>query len=324
MANQTSPPSLLMVGCGQIARVHLDHLLHNLAFRVTALVDPDRTKMSQLASRIPAQPQCFQNLPEALENSAVDAALICTPTHQHFNQVLALWEAGIPVLCEKPLVDTRERLLEILRLASQRPPLMIGYQRRQSAVFQTAREMLRGGEIGQLQSLSLTNTERWAQTISGTWRDDPSQNPGGFVGDAGSHKLDMLAFLTGLRPLRVLARCQRAHWKVPVTTQAWIEFEGCVPATVTLTGNAHHYYEEFRMHGSTGDLIVRPGELLRARENQVEAIPVSRPDSSPTAAFAALLAGQTSNPAPPAIALAVRDLTDAILTSSDERREVSL
>jgi len=51
---------------------------------------------------------------------------------------------------------------------------------------------------------------------------------------------------------------------------------------------------------------------------------VRRPDSSPTAAFAALLAGQTSNPAPPAIALAVRDLTDAILTSSDERREVSL
>jgi predicted dehydrogenase len=119
-----------------------------------------------------------------------------------------------------------------------------------------------------------------------------------------------------------MARCQSANWNVPVLTQAWIELEGGVPATLTLTGNAHHYFEEFRLHGSTGDLIIRPGELLRARENRLEAISVSHPDSSPTAAFAALLAGTTSNPAPPEIALAVRDLTDAILTSSDQNREV--
>jgi predicted dehydrogenase len=201
---------------------------------------------------------------------------------------------------------------------------MIGYQRRQSAVYQTARELLNQGEIGRLQSLSLINTERWAQTIAGTWRDEPRQNPGGFVGDAGSHKLDMLAFLTGLRPQRVLARCQNAGWNVPVITHAWIELEGGVRADLALTGNAHHYFEEFRFHGSTGDLILRPGELLRARENRVEPVSVSRPDSSPTAAFADLLAGKTSNPAPPEIALAVRDLTDAILASSDRQIEVAL
>ena len=261
--------------------------------------------MALLASRTPGNPECFQDLSEALGNAQYDAALICTPTDQHFNQVMALWDAGLPVLCEKPLVDTRERLLEILRLSTHRPPLMIGYQRRQSGVFQTARELLSQGEIGRLQSVSLINTERWAQTIAGTWRDDPRQNPGGFVGDAGSHKLDMLAFLTGLRPRRVLARCQNAGWNVPVITHAWIELEGGVRADLALTGNAHHYFEEFRFHGSTGDLILRPGELLLARENRVEPISVSRPDSSPTAAFADLLAGKTSNPAPPEIALEI-------------------
>jgi predicted dehydrogenase len=317
-------PSLLLIGCGQIARVHLDHLSRNQAFQVTALVDPDPSRMAQLAERTPDNPRCYRGLTEAVRENQFDAALICTPTDQHFNQLIELWDAGVPVLCEKPLVDTRERLQEILSLSSHRPPVMIGYQRRQSAVFQTARELLRQGTIGRLQSLSLVNTERWAQTIVGTWRDDPRQNPGGFLGDAGSHKLDMLAFLTGLRPQRVLARCQNAGWHVPVTTQAWIELEGGIAATLALTGNAHHYFEEFRLHGSGGDLIVRPGELLLAQENRIETISVSMPDSTPTAAFAAMLSGNIPNPAPPTIALAVRDLTDAILASSDQHREIAL
>jgi len=280
--------------------------------------------MAQLATRIPGHPGCYQDLAEALREIQVDAALICTPTDQHFNQLIELWNAGLPVLCEKPLVDTRDRLLEILRLSKHSPPVMIGYQRRQSAVFRTARELLSQGEIGRLQSLTLVNSERWAQTITGTWRDDPRQNPGGFLGDAGSHKLDMLAFLTGLRPHRVLARCENAGCHVPVTTQAWLELEGGVAATLALTGNAHHYFEEFRLCGSAGDLIIRPGELLRARDNQIEPVSLRFRDSSPTEAFAEMLAGTIPNPAPPTIALAVRDLTDAILASSDQRREVAL
>lgn len=317
-------PSLLMIGCGQIARVHLDHICDNKAFQVTALVDPDPVRMAQFAARTPGSPRCYQTLSEALREIQVDAALICTPTDQHFNQLIELWKAGLPVLCEKPLADTRERLREILHLASHNPPVMIGYQRRQSAVFQAARERLHQGAIGRLQSLSLINTERWAQTIAGTWRDDPRQNPGGFLGDAGSHKLDMLAFLTGLRPQRVLARCQNAGWKVPVNTQAWIELEGDIRATLALTGNAHHYFEEFRLQGSEGDLIVRPGELLLAQDNHVKRVEVSKPDSTPTASFADLLAGKSPNPAPPTIALWVRDLTDAILCSSERQTIIDL
>ena len=322
MACHAATPSLLLIGCGQIARLHLDHLRQNRAFHVTGLVDPDPLRMAQLVTQTSGNARHYQNLTEALRANPFDAALICTPTDQHFNQLIELWHAGLPVLCEKPLVDTRERLQEILRLASRSPPVMIAYQRRQSAVFQTARELLSQGAIGRLQSLSLINTERWAQTIGGTWRNDPHQNPGGFLGDAGSHKIDMLAFLTGLRPVRVLARCHNADWNVPVTTQAWIELENGVRATVLLTGNAHHYFEEFRLHGSAGDLIVRPGELLLARDNQVAPVPVGKPDSSPTAAFAEMLAGRSPNPAPPKVALAVRDLTDAILSSSDRECDV--
>jgi len=49
---------------------------------------------------------------------------------------------------------------------------------------------------------------------------------------------------------------------------------------------------------------------------------VGKPDSSPTAAFAQMLAGRSPNPAPPKVALAVRDLTDAILSSSDRECDV--
>lgn len=324
MERHAVPPSLLLVGCGQIARMHVDHICQNQAFQVTGLVDPEPLRMAQLSARIPGNQGHYRSLTEALRETQFDAALICTPTDQHFNQLMELWNAGLPVLCEKPLVDTRERLREILRLANQSPPVMIGYQRRQSSVFQTARELLRQEAIGRLQSLSLINTERWAQTIAGTWRDDPRQNPGGFLGDAGSHKIDMLMFLTGLRPRRVLARNNNMDWNIPVTTQAWIDFDGGVTATLTLTGHAHHYFEEFRLQGSRGDLIVRPGELLLARNNQVEPVLVSRPDSTPTAAFADLLTGKSPNPAPPIIALTVRNLTDAILASSDRQSDVEL
>jgi predicted dehydrogenase len=319
-----SPLRLLLVGCGQIARVHLGQLTQNPQWSLSAVVDPDPRHRQALIANHPHSPGDFDSLAQALPALSVDAALICTPTHLHFEQVMQLWDAGIPVLCEKPLVDTRERLVDILAQVPRRPPLMIAYQRRQSAVFREARELVRTGRLGRLKSISLVNTEHWAQTIGGTWRDDPRQNPGGFLGDAGSHKLDMLFFLTGLRPERVLSRCQTLDWNVPVSTQAIIEFEEAVVGNLSFTGNAHHYYEEFRLHGTDADLVIRPTELLLARANRMEPVSIPGTDSNPTEAFAEFLRGKTSNPAPSQVAMAVRDLTDAILASAAEGRTIEM
>jgi len=320
----TSPLRLLLIGCGQIARVHLGQLTQNPHWSLLAVVDPDPLRREELTGRLRHAPQGFDTVAHALAAVPVDAALICTPTHLHGDQLLQLWDAGIPVLCEKPLVDTRERLLDLLAQAPVRPPVMIAYQRRQSAVFRQARDLLQSGALGRLMSLSLVNTEHWAQTIPGTWRNDPQQNPGGFLGDAGSHKLDMLFFLTGLRARRVVSRCSQLDWNVPVNTQAILELDDGVEASLSFTGNAHQYFEEFRLHGTTADLVIRPTELLLARANQMETVAIPGQDSNPTEAFADFLRGNTPNPAPPQVALAVRDLTDAILASAHGRCAVDL
>ncbi|MEZ6046460.1 MAG: hypothetical protein R3C11_12990 [Planctomycetaceae bacterium] len=51
--------------------------------------------------------------------------------------------------------------------------------------------------------------------------DDPLSNRGGFVGDAGSHKIDCLFYATGLEPVEVLAWTDCCGSKVEITAQSW-------------------------------------------------------------------------------------------------------
>jgi predicted dehydrogenase len=223
------------------------------------------------------------------------------------------------VLCEKPLANTRENIEELVRRAANgAPTLSVAYQRRYSSVYRTLRRELLSGRWGAIRAVAALLVEDWQSTIGGTWRDDPAHNRGGFVGDAGSHKIDAVFYVTALKALEVFAHCDCCGSQVEITATVCGRLEGGVALGMTFCGHAHHFGEDFHVTCEKADLLVREGRLWMAREDKIEPFPDSEmePESNPVSGFIDALEGKQPNVAPPDCALPVFDLTQAILESS--------
>jgi predicted dehydrogenase len=306
-----------MIGCGLIARLHAQRLVADGRAAIVGLCDPNVAAADRLRDEFARDAQVFGEAPPMLDACELDAAVICTPTLFHFEQVQACRRRGLHVLCEKPLADTRERIIELIEESHRGGPVLsVAYQRRYDSLYRTLRREVQSGRWGPVRSVTTHNSERWQQTIAGTWRDDPRLNPGGFLGDAGSHKIDMLFFVTGLRPLEVFAHSDRRGSHVEIVTTVSGLLTGGVALSMNFIGNAQHWREDFQIHCAEADLMVRESTLSIGRDNRIEHVTNLEPGSSPDAAFLDVLTTGDTNEAPADCALPVFDFTHAVLRSA--------
>ena len=320
-----SEVNLALIGCGAIARLHVQRLLTDPRARVVGLCDFDLSAARRLRDELSVDAQVFPALAQLLDSCPLDAAVICTPTLLHFEQVLLCRQRGLHVLCEKPLADTRERIVQLIELTrGGGPVLSVSYQRRYDAIYRTLRHEVRSGRWGPVQSVTTHSAERWQQTIAGTWRDDPQLNPGGFLGDAGSHKIDMLFFVTGLSPREVFAHSHRRGSRVEIVTSVSGLLTGGVALSMNFIGNAQHWREDFHVHCAEADLVIREGTMWIARNNRFEKSEDLEPPSSPDIAFLDVITAGAPNEAPPDCALPVFDFTQAVLESARTGKIVHL
>jgi predicted dehydrogenase len=314
-----------MIGCGLIARLHVQRFVADGRAAIVGLSDPNLAAAERLRDEFAAGARVFADVTAMLDECDLDAAVICTPTLFHFDQVQACRRRGLHVLCEKPLADTRERIVELIEDSRRGGPVLsVAYQRRYDSLYRTLRREVQSGRWGPVRSVTTHNSERWQQTIAGTWRDDPRLNPGGFLGDAGSHKIDMLFFVTGLRPLEVFAHSDRCGSHVEIVTTVSGLLSGGVGLSMNFIGNAQHWREDFQIHCAGADLMIREAKLWIAHDNRVESLDDLEPGSSPDAAFLDILTASAPNEAPAECALPVFDFTQAALQSARTKQVIRL
>jgi predicted dehydrogenase len=201
---------IAIIGCGRMGRHHSERLIKDGRGRAVALFDALNQTAIELQRALWPEACICSSLDELLEQNEIDAAILCTPTAEHFSQATRCLDRGWHLLCEKPLAANRDQILSLIarseRCQNERQAFSLGYQRRHTALYKTLRREVRSGKWGRVRAVVSHNVENWQPTIPGTWRDDPSQNPGGFLTDAGSHKLDSIFYVTGLAPVEVFDR----------------------------------------------------------------------------------------------------------------------
>ena len=151
---------------------------------------------------------------EARRADRIDAVSIVTPNHVHFGPAKAFLEAGIHVICDKPLTTTAAdavALAEIVRKSG----LIFGLTHNYTGypVVRQAREMIQGGEVGKIRVVQVEYAQDWLTTAveatgnkQAVWRTDPAQSgPAGSLGDIGTHAYNIACFVTGLRCEQVAA-----------------------------------------------------------------------------------------------------------------------
>ncbi len=314
-----------IIGCGRMGQLHAERIARDARGILRACCDINRYSAERLVTAANPTARVFDRWEELVAGDDVDAVIICTPTTEHHDQVLAALENGKHVLCEKPLADARhkiERMIGAARNASLKSTL--AYQRRFWSTFRTLRREVQSGEHGPIRAVTSHNTERWQQTIAGTWRDDPKINIGGFMGDAGSHKMDQLFFVTGLQLEEVFARSTNCGSNVEVLTSLSGALTGGVPLTMDFVGNAQYLGEDFCVHCERADLMVRDRQVWIARDEVLARIENIETESDPVAGFIDYLEGLTENPAPFDAALPVYDFMSAVQESARTGRSIPL
>jgi predicted dehydrogenase len=303
---------------------HSRRLAEDERSSIVAFFDPDQSAAERLRESFAPDATVHATLDELLASTDADAAVIATPTTSHCEQIHGVAERGWHVLSEKPLADTRKKIVDLINLAETCDNhFMLGYQRRFWTVYRRLREEIQSGRHGRITAMTSVNSERWQQTIKDTWRDDPLINSAGFLGDAGSHKIDVLFYVTGLQPTDVFAINDTCGSRVPVVSSVAARLEGGVPLTITFTGHANSFHEELFIHCEESDLVVRDQRLWIGRDNQLKQVDLPEnetgPESvrNPVTGFLDLLSGAAENPAPFACALPVFDFTAAILDSAE-------
>ena len=308
-----------------IARLHVQRLVADERATIVGLTDSNTAAAEKLRDELARDAQVFGDVPTMLESRDLDAVVICTPTLFHFDQVQACRRRGLHVLCEKPLADSRERIIELIEDSHRGGPVLsVSYQRRYDSIYRTLRREVQSGRWGPVRSVTTHNSERWQQSIGGTWRDDPRLNPGGFLGDAGSHKIDMLFFVTGLKPLQLVAHSDRCGSHVEIVTTVSGLLSGGVALSMNFIGNAQHWREDFQIHCAEADLAVRENALWIGRDNRFEKFEDLEPGSSPDVAFLDVLTSDAPNEAPADCALPVFDFAQAVLQSARSGQLVRL
>jgi predicted dehydrogenase len=147
---------------------------------------------------------------EAARDDGIDAVAIVTPNHLHAPVATAFLEAGIHVVCDKPLAISLAEGEALAKLAREKGKLFAlthtysGYP-----LVRHARELVERGELGEIRVVQVEYAQDWLAEPVETggankqagWRTDPAlAGPAGCLGDIGTHAYQLAAFVTGMTP----------------------------------------------------------------------------------------------------------------------------
>jgi predicted dehydrogenase len=202
----SEPPKLRigLIGTGFMGKAHA--LGFALAPRVFAL--PYQLELSMVAdvtleaataaARAYGFAKATANWRDIISDSSIDIVSITSPNALHKEMSLAAIAAGKHVYCEKPLAPLAVDAQEMAVAAeSAGVKTQVGFNYLCNPMLQLAREMIAGGELGEIRGYRGLHAEDYMADASGpfTFRHDPAG--GGALADIGSHALATAEFLVG-------------------------------------------------------------------------------------------------------------------------------
>jgi predicted dehydrogenase len=213
---------ILFVGLGGIGQRHVRNLRHLLgsdvdiiAYRTrrqTHVITPELNADSNRNVEMEYSIQVSLDLNEALSQNPT-IAFICNPSNLHVSVAEACIERGCDIFVEKPLSDSMDGLVKLVRNAADlKRVAMVGYQLRFHPCLKKIAEVVQSGSLGNLLAIRATVGEdltRWHPYEDYRNMYASSGNLGGGVVLSQIHEIDYLYSLFGL-PEQVFA--VGGHW----------------------------------------------------------------------------------------------------------------
>jgi myo-inositol 2-dehydrogenase / D-chiro-inositol 1-dehydrogenase len=193
---------IAVLGCGRIGAMHAANIATHSRARLAAVQDINSAAAEAVAASTGAS--VMRTAADIFSSPDVDAILIATATDTHADLLEQAVAVGKPVLCEKPIdlsLDRVNRCAATIRGSAT--PIQLGFVRRFDPGHKAVHDAVRSGEIGELHQVAITSR-------------DPGLAPeaylkvsGGIFRDMTIHDFDMARFVLGEEPEVVFATGSR-------------------------------------------------------------------------------------------------------------------
>jgi predicted dehydrogenase len=309
-----------IIGAGGITHGHAKRLAGGTEAEIVAVAEPSAQSVQSFRERTGLDPHVYGSHAEMLASERLDCVLIGSPHTLHFAQSRDCLQAGVHVLCEKPMVcsaaDARA-LQEIITSTGR--VFMISYQRHTEPKYLWMKEQVESGRLGRISYIAATSCQEWLWATRGSWRQDPALSGGGQINDTGSHFVDVMIWLGG-RVEQVQAFQDFSGTRVDINSAVTMRFASGALGTFTVIGGAHAWWEDWTVSGEKGTIFYRNGRLLLAVLGQgVREVPDSElPPATAHVdqAFIDAVRGRRPVLVPASIGLGVIELTEAAWRSA--------
>jgi len=264
-----------------MAATHAERFARIEGVRVLAAVDVNADRVQSFCKKY-AIDHAYTDLGIALSTHEFEACSVVTPDAFHEQTSVACLQAGLPVLCEKPLSDSLSSARRMVEASDQSGLMtMVNLSYRTSGALAKARQYIDAGQLGVVRHVEASYRQSWlASDYWGDWRHDDawlwrlskSHGSAGVLGDVGIHILDFLCAGVGMNINGLQCRLQTfdkapdnriGNYKLDANDSCAmnIELENGALGVVHMS----RYYTGFMndlvlsIHGSEGAVVVSTG-----------------------------------------------------------------
>ncbi len=196
-----------VIGTGFIGPTHIEALRRLGFVDVVALADIDDATAKAKADQLSIG-KSYGNYQDLLADPEIDVVHICSPNSFHFQMAKEALLAGKHVVCEKPLTMNSTEAKELIALAKEKGLAnAVHFNIRFYPVIHEARAMIQNGELGTIFAVNGSYQQDWLfKETDYSWRLEPKfSGDSRAVADIGSHWLDSVEFMTGIKIDKVCA-----------------------------------------------------------------------------------------------------------------------
>lgn len=195
-----------LVGTGMMGVEHLNNLAVTPGAVVTAIADPVESSLGWARKALGDKAdgvEVFADSAALARSGQVDAVIVASPNYTHRSVLEPLFDADLPILCEKPLATTLEDARWVATQAAGSPaPFWTAMEYRYMPPAVAFIDDIRGGRIGALRMLSIREHRFPFLKKVGDWNRF-SENTGGTMVEKCCHFFDLMRLITGSEPVRV-------------------------------------------------------------------------------------------------------------------------
>lgn len=201
-----------VVGTGFIGPAHIEALRRLPNVEVAALCEVSPELAAQKAAQLGiARSYTFEDL---LKQDDIQAVHICTPNFLHYAQSKAVLEAGKHCICEKPLAKDLHEAEELVELAAKTGLVnAVHFNLRYYPLARQMKVMREKGDLGEVYSIIGSYLQDWLfYETDYNWRLEPDKSGDSrAIADIGSHLMDLIEYITGLKTEAVMADFNTIH-----------------------------------------------------------------------------------------------------------------